>query len=122
MDHGLRGTRIGAHHVFGSYNGDVEERAVCTFRCEAGHETSVPFAASAELPQHWTCRICGEEATRVEGTTPVTSDEDAHANHRTHWDMLLERRSRDELEIILQERLDYLHDRRAQAFAEMKKG
>jgi hypothetical protein len=31
---------------------------------------------------------------------------------RSHWEMLLERRSRDELEEILQERLEYIRARR----------
>ncbi len=32
---------------------------------------------------------------------------------RSHWEMLLERRTRDELEEILQERIDYIRGRRA---------
>ncbi|WP_331716153.1 RNA polymerase-binding protein RbpA [Pseudoclavibacter sp. 13-3] len=37
------------------------------------------------------------------------------ASQRTPWDMLLERRSESELKEILDERLDYLHDRRKRA-------
>jgi len=33
---------------------------------------------------------------------------------RSHWDMLLERRTRAELEELLQERLDYLRARKGQ--------
>jgi hypothetical protein len=33
---------------------------------------------------------------------------------RTHWDMLLERRTRDELEELLEERLTVLRERRGQ--------
>ncbi|MFM1992614.1 MAG: hypothetical protein RL600_442, partial [Actinomycetota bacterium] len=38
---------------------------------------------------------------------------------RSHWEMLLERRSREELEEILQERLDYIRARRAGGQADL---
>jgi hypothetical protein len=42
----------------------------------------------------------------------VTIDHSADKVARTHWDMLLERRSRAELEELLEERLAYLRARR----------
>jgi predicted metal-dependent hydrolase len=38
---------------------------------------------------------------------------------RSHWEMLLERRTREELEEILQERLDYIRARRAGGQADL---
>ena len=38
---------------------------------------------------------------------------------RSHWEMLLERRSREELEEILQERLSYIRARRAGGQADL---
>jgi Spy/CpxP family protein refolding chaperone len=45
---------------------------------------------------------------------PVTQEESHTKVARTHWDMLLERRTRAELEELLQERLDHLRARRGQ--------
>ena len=57
-----------------------------------------------------TCRRCG--SARVAGPgTPRWSTivaEKAEKPSRTHWDMLLERRSVEELEILLDERLELL--------------
>ena len=66
----------------------------------------------AEVPEAWECRTCGAEALlRIgEGTATVDHSEDKVA--RTHWDMLLERRSIPELEELLEERLAYVRARR----------
>ena len=45
---------------------------------------------------------------------PVPQEASQTKVPRTHWDMLLERRTRAELEELLQERLDYLRARRGQ--------
>ena len=49
--------------------------------------------------------VCGAEALRVDGTRP---EKKAGKPARTHWDMLLERRSIKELEVLLAERLELL--------------
>lgn len=120
MDHGLRGTRIGAHTVFGGFDGELEPRVNYVFKCDRGHETEVTFASVAELPATWSCRICGDSATRISGDSPVDVDRSGETTPRTHWDMLRERRSIEELEEILQERLEFLRHRRAAALAEMR--
>jgi hypothetical protein len=48
------------------------------------------------------------------GSEPVVIDRSDQKQARTHWDMLLERRSRDELEELLEERLAFLRARRGQ--------
>lgn len=53
----------------------------------------------------------GKEALLVDGERPDTSNEKAV---RTHWDMLLERRSLPELEQILEDRLTILRERRGE--------
>jgi uncharacterized small protein (DUF1192 family) len=68
--------------------------------------TVVPFAESADVPSAWECRECGATALLRNGPPP---EEKAGKPARTHWDMLLERRSLDELEEVLQERLAVLH-------------
>ena len=51
----------------------------------------------------------GQESKLVDGSVPDVKNVKPP---RTHWDMLLERRSVEELEEILTERLTELHSRR----------
>ena len=52
----------------------------------------------------WECR-CGEEALLRDASKPEVK---AGKPPRTHWDMLLERRTVGELQALLDERLDLL--------------
>src|SRR5674536_149962 len=61
----------------------------------------MPFAAEAELPAAWECRVCGATAQLVDGGLPEPKRVKIT---RTHWDMLLERRTLDDLEGVLAER------------------
>jgi hypothetical protein len=65
---------------------------------------TVPFAFDADVPPLWECR-CGAEALLADATRPAPRSVKAP---RTHWDMLLERRSIAELEVLLDERLALL--------------
>ena len=59
------------------------------------------FAVEAEVPVEWECH-CGEMALLVDAVKP----EPKPVKHvRTHWDMLLERRTIADLEELLEERL-----------------
>ena len=66
------------------------------------------FADDAEIPGNWLCRN-GMEGTLIEGDLPEPKKVKPP---RTHWDMLLERRSVDELDELLKERLDLIRTRR----------
>lgn len=85
---------------------ELAPRLMTAFLCPQGHAFDVPFSNEAEeVPVEWECRKCGRMAHRVDGTAPA----DKIVKHqRTHWDMLLERRSRAELEDVLAERLAVL--------------
>lgn len=101
----LRGSRLGAP----SYEDDRDvapaPRTNVAYDCVSGHHFELPFAADAEIPEVWECPRCGGEAIRNDGNRP----EPKHLKPpRTHWDMLLERRSMDELEELLAERLRLL--------------
>jgi hypothetical protein len=48
------------------------------------------------------------------GSEPVVVEHAESKTPRSHWDMLLERRTRAELEELLEERLTYLRARRGQ--------
>ena len=98
----LRGTRLGATSYENDRNTDLAPRQEVSFDCPNGHHFSVPFAAEAEIPTTWECRVCGATAMTVTGELPTPKKAKPP---RTHWDMLLERRSIEDLEEVLAERL-----------------
>ncbi|MGH3802321.1 MAG: RNA polymerase-binding protein RbpA [Pseudonocardiaceae bacterium] len=109
-DRTLRGSRLGAVSYETDRHAELAPRSVGEYVCPQGHRFTVPFAADADLPTTWECRVDGTVAYLADGKTP----EDKKARPaRTHWDMLLERRSVGELEEVLAERLELLRDRRA---------
>ena len=112
-DRSLRGIRLGAQSLQSEEGVVFMERRETNYHCETcGHVTNLMFAADAEPPQTWECRACGAEALlRVDGETVTVEATDAKTA-RTHWDMLLERRSRAELEELLEERLAFIRARR----------
>jgi hypothetical protein len=57
--------------------------------------------------------------TLLEDGKRITLDASDDKTPRSHWEMLLERRTREELEEILQERLDYIRARRAGGQADL---
>ena len=103
----LRGTRLGAASYEADRNTDLAPRRAAEYACPQGHRFGVPFAADAEPPATWECRVCGSVARVVNGGEPESRK---GKPVRTHWDMLLERRSVDALEQVLAERLAVLHD------------
>jgi hypothetical protein len=107
----LRGTRLGATSYENDRNTDLAPRQEVAFDCPKGHRFSVPFAAEAEVPSKWECRICGAIALTA------TGDQSAAAKvkpPRSHWDMLMERRSMADLEEVLAERLAIIRSQRGE--------
>ena len=110
----MRGTRLGAL----SYETDEKiapaERQVVRYRCDEGHITPVPFSLEAEdIPLTWECR-CGREAKATMHVAAMAAPAERLERHvRTHWDMLLERRSISDLEELLDERLTLLRQQDA---------
>jgi hypothetical protein len=82
--------------------GELAPRQVVAYVCPVGHRTSVPLAEEADVPGTWECRTCGATALRIDAVAPEPK---AVKPVRTHWDMLLERRTMGELEALLAERL-----------------
>ncbi|MDR1078481.1 MAG: RNA polymerase-binding protein RbpA [Propionibacteriaceae bacterium] len=72
------------------------------FVCPQGHRFSLIFCRQAELPTTWDCARCGRIASRSDGTPPPPRPADTAL---THWDRLLQRRSLDDLEQLLSQRL-----------------
>jgi hypothetical protein len=98
----LRGSRLGAVSYENDETAEPAERQIARYGCPNGHHFSVPFSVEADVPESWECRFCGSVAVRADRPAPVAV---SGKTPRTHWDMLLERRSIPELEAILAERL-----------------
>jgi len=104
----LRGSRLGTTSYEVDRNTDLAPRRVVSFDCPNGHETAVTMSSDADLPGTWDCRSCPATALLRDADAPATK---TGKPLRTHWDMLLERRSIDDLEDVLNERLAELHPR-----------
>lgn len=105
----VRGTRLGATSYESDAGVDFAPRQLTTYDCPEGHATTLPFAEEAEIPYDWECATCGLPAVLRHGIEP---ERKAEKHVRTHWDMLLERRTTAELEDVLAERLELLREMR----------
>ena len=110
-DRVLRGSRLGAVSYENDAGVELAPRAVTTYDCPQGHVTAVPFSDEAEVPYTWECRTCGSSARRRDGDQPAPK---AVKPPRTHWDMLMERRTEGDLEEVLNERLAILRASRGE--------
>ena len=108
-DRSLRGMRLGSQSMETEAGVEPAPRQRVEYRTADGESVSVMFAAEAEIPPVWTTKT-GNEAILVNGEKPENPNE---KHQRTHWDMLMERRSAEELEEILQQRLDFYKERHA---------
>ncbi|AJK68845.1 RNA polymerase-binding protein RbpA [Corynebacterium marinum] len=110
-DRVLRGSRMGAVSYETDRDHDLAPRQMVKYRTDSGEIYEVPFADDAEIPEEWMCKN-GQLGTLMEGegveSKPVKPP-------RTHWDMLLERRSIEELDVLLEERVELLRKRRRSA-------
>jgi hypothetical protein len=109
-DRTLRGSRMVSFSMETSENVVPSERQIVVYVCPQSHRIELPFSIEAEIPPTWECR-CGEEALLLDGKMP---DRKPAKPARTHWDMLLERRSIPELEELLKERLEFLRASRGE--------
>ena len=101
----LRGARLGGQSFEDERGIEFAARQRVAYVCAHGHEFEIPMAAEADVPFTWECPRCGAESRQRDVEAPESKlDKPA----RTHWDMLLERRSEKELEDILTERLELL--------------
>jgi hypothetical protein len=109
-DRVMRGSRLGAVSYETNRNHDLAPRQIARYRTDNGDEFEMPFAHDAAVPGTWLCRN-GMEGTLVEGDD-VAEPKKTKAT-RTPWDMLRERRSIEELDELLKERLEIIKsDRR----------
>jgi len=115
----MRGMRLGSQSLESEANVNFAQRSKHTFICGDNHTTEIVFAAEAELPETWQCRQCSQLAAIVTDGKHVELEVLNNRPGRSHWEMLLERRSKEELEEILEERMAYIKARRATGKAEL---
>ena len=101
----LRGARLGAQSFEDERGVEMAPRQEIVYVCPDGHRFTVMMADEAEVPDEWEDPKSGQLGRRLDsGEAPPKTEKHV----RTHWDMLLERRSVTELEEILTERLELL--------------
>ena len=103
-DRSMRGTRLGAQSLESDSGVQPAARQDVTYHCPNGHSVIVPLSVEADVPPLWECR-CGAQALRENTDQPEAKP---MKPARTHWDMLMERRTTAELEVLLEERLTLL--------------
>ena len=94
-DRALRGMTIGSKSMESEDNVEFAAHQNITFVCDL-----------ADIPPTWECSDCGNQALLRGGDEPEA--EEPKKTPRTHWDMLLERRTEEELKELLNERLEML--------------
>jgi hypothetical protein len=90
-------------------NRDLAPRQIACYRTENGAEFAMPFADDAQVPGTWLCRN-GMKGTLIEGGD--LAEPKKVKVPKTPWDMLRERRSIEELEVLLKERLEIIRSLR----------
>ena len=101
----LRGARLGGQSFEDERGIEFAARQQVGYLCSRGHSFEITMSVEADVPAVWECPRCGAEALSTSG---IEREVKAEKPARTHWDMLLERRSEKELEDILKERLELL--------------
>jgi len=115
----MRGMRLGATSLESDRNVKLEARIRYSYQCPSGHVTELAFAADAEVPDTWDCKTCSRNAILIVDGAIIQPGEGTEKTPRSHWEMLLERRSIAELQELLDEQLANLRERRALAAAKV---
>lgn len=100
----LRGTRLGSLSMETDEGVLAAPRQEAVYDCPNDHHIVLPFSVEADVPMTWECR-CGQTAVLRDHEKPEPK---AGKPQRTHWDMLLERRSEEDLQVLLDQRLALL--------------
>lgn len=119
-DRALRGMQIGAKSMESEEGVVFADRYTVRFACPNGHVFEVPLSTEAAPPATWECR-CGAQAELI-GEAPEDEEKKPVKPQRTHWDMLRERRSLEELEVVLSEQLAAYREGRLRPEGHYRKG
>jgi hypothetical protein len=114
----MRGMRLGSESFETAAGVNLSPRNTHQYRCAKEHISEIIFAEEAEVPAAWNCKFCSLEAALLDNEGKQAFETELPKIPRTHYEMLLERRTRDELEEILEERLVELKARRSRGQAD----
>lgn len=110
----MRGMRLGAQSLESDVGVQLSARQSVGFLCPKNHRFDLVFSEGVELPIAWQCQFCESSAKRLLDGAAVVDDSEADNAPRTHYDMVKERRSEQELEQLLEEMLVSMRKRRSQ--------
>ena len=114
-DRSLRGMRLGSQSFQSEEGVDFVDRISARYLGDDGTEFRIVFAEDAEIPARWENARTGQTGILLDAAgKPVEEEVGEVKVARTHWDMLLERRTIPELEELLNERLEILRASRGQ--------
>lgn len=102
----LRGISLGSQSLENEEGVVLAERYNCEYICQMGHQFTRTFAIDAQPPKTWECH-CSAKAY-LKGAEEFETDLKTSHLQRTHWDMLIERRTKEELEELLEQQLKAL--------------
>lgn len=103
-DRSLRGMKLGSYSMESDEGVVLAPRVEAIYDCPDGQVIVIPFSAEADIPPVWEAPGGGEALLRdAERPEPTPG-----RKVRTHWDMLLERRTMDDLQEVFDERLALL--------------
>ncbi|MDC4233309.1 RNA polymerase-binding protein RbpA [Actinomyces sp. B33] len=119
-DRALRGMQIGAKSMESEDGVVFADRVSVRYLCPNGHEFEVTLSVEAVPPASWECR-CGTTAELI-GETQEDEETKPVKPVRTHWDMLRERRSLEELDVVLNEQLALYREGRLRPEGHYRKG
>ncbi|QWW18683.1 RNA polymerase-binding protein RbpA [Schaalia sp. 19OD2882] len=119
-DRALRGMQIGAKSMESEEGVVFAERYTVKYLCPNGTEFEVTLSTEAVAPATWECQ-CGLTAELI-GDAPEEEEPKAVKPQRTHWDMLRERRSLEELDQVLTEQLTLLREGRLRPEGAYRRG
>lgn len=104
----IRGHRLGRATAEPDRKDNLADRVDVRFACTKGHEFGVQFAADAEVPAEWVCRLHGiEHCRRIDSSGTAVADSKTRTSRppRTPLVLLYERRTEDQLKALLTEML-----------------
>lgn len=119
MSQTMRGMRIGGQSLESEVGVRFSERGDHFYICPSNHESKMVFSADAEIPDVWDCKVCGSPAIRHVDGKAVETEAVIADGPRTHFEMLMERRTSEELEELLAERIEILRAKRARGEADL---
>lgn len=108
----IRGSRVGAGPMGEADRGYQAARVERNYYCSNGHATNRAFAANVdelEIPEQLDCPNCGLPAGQDKDNPPIIAK---HEPYKTHLAYVKERRTEEEAEQLLEERLAEVRERR----------